>query len=105
MRVWAFLVASCAPLCWAATVSYVGYAHIPGGARQRLFVWARGDNQFGHTHHIHRKSFVARGRGGGQFLLARGGVQLGYTRDIQEIPVQKISVFIEVYVGLEVKAQ
>jgi len=43
---------------------------------------------------------VARGRGGGQFLLARGGVQLCYTRDIQEIPVHKVSMFIEVYVNV-----
>ena len=75
-------------------MSYVGYAHIPGGAQGRLFVWARGDNQFGHTRHIPRKTIVARGRGGGQFLLARSGIQLGYTRDIQEIPVHKISMFI-----------
>jgi len=81
-------------------VSYVGYANIPGGARQHLFVWGRSDNHFWHTRHIQKKTIVARGRGWGQFLLARGGVQLGYTRDIQEIPVHKITMFIEVYVNV-----
>ena len=42
----------------AATVSYVCYAHVPGGARRLIFVWARGSNLFGHTRHIRYMSML-----------------------------------------------